>query len=223
MSTRDPIRWFKEPVSAGTHFLGFLLALGGLAFLVARSSGGPQVTAMAVYGLSLALLFLASTALHFADLGARGNRWLRRLDHGAIYLLIAGSYVPPLLHMLDGTWRIAMLSAVGVLAVLGVVLKLAWIDCPGWLSTSTYLALGWIVVIPGPLILPQLPAWPLAWLITGGLAYTVGAFVYLFEWPDPWPAKVGHHEIWHLFVLAGAGAHFVFTAWLLDVAVPPFG
>ena len=210
-------------MSAATHFLGFLLAVAGLVFLVSTSTGGVKVMGMAIYGSTLSLLFLASTLFHFIDLGERGNRWLQRFDHSAIYLLIAGTYVPPLLHMLDGSWRIGMLTAVGLLALAGVILKLVWIDCPGWLSTATYLVLGWIIIVPGPLILPQLPAWPLAWLITGGLAYTVGAFVYLFEKPDPWPKTLGHHEVWHVFVLAGAAAHFVFTAWLVNVTVPAFG
>jgi hemolysin III len=226
-STHAPdrwIRWFKEPASAGTHFLGFLLAVAGLGHLAVVSAGqGAKTAGMWIYGLSLALLFLASSAYHFIDLGERGNRWLRRLDHGAIYLLVAGTYVPPLLHLLDGAWRIAMLSVVAGLAMAGVVFKLVWIDCPTWLSTLTYLVLGWIVVIPGPLLLPQLPAWPLLWLVAGGLAYSVGAAVYVLERPDPWPGRFGHHEVWHLFVLAGAAAHFVFTAWLLDVPAPPFG
>lgn len=218
------VRFFKEPVSAATHFAGFVAAVAGLAYLVvATAHDGPKVAAMAVYGTTLALVFLSSTVFHFVDLGERWNRWLQRLDHAAIYLLIAGTYAPALLHLLDGTWRVAMLGAVGGLALAGVVLKIVWIDCPTWLSTGTYLALGWSAVIPGYRILPQLDAGPLGWLVLGGLAYSVGAVVYATRWPDPWPDRLGHHEIWHLFVLLGAAAHFVFTAGLVDHPRPLFG
>ena len=113
-----------------------------------------------------------------------------------------------------------MLSVVIVLALGGVVFKTVWIDCPSWLGTAAYLALGWVVLVPAAQILPQLPAWPLTWLVAGGLAYSVGALVYVFEWPNPFPDQVGHHEIWHLFVLAGAACHYVFTWWLIDQPIP---
>jgi hemolysin III len=217
------VRWNKDPVSAATHFAGFLAAIAGLVFLVWRSpSDGPKLVGMAAYGGSLVALFLASSLFHFVDLGERRNRWLQRLDHAAIFGLIAGSYLPPLLHLLDGAWRVTMIAVVVGLAITGAIFKFAWIDCPTWLSTAIYLVLGWIVIIPAPLLLPQIPAAPLTWLLAGGAAYSIGALVYLFEWPDPLPDRVGHHEVWHLFVLAGAGAHFVFTTWLLDVARPPF-
>ena len=109
--------FFKEPVSALTHFLGFLGALGGSGLLLHFSSHDPvKFTGMAVYGVTLAALFLASSVYHFVDAGPAGNRWLRRLDHAAIFLLIAGSYVPPLLHLLDGAWRFGMLLAVVLFA-----------------------------------------------------------------------------------------------------------
>lgn len=215
-------RIFKDPASAWTHFLGFLAAGVAAAVLVwLASSDGPKAVAMAIYGGTLVTLFLASSLYHFFDLGEHGNRWLRRLDHAAIFLLIAGTYVPPLLHLLDGAWRVTFLALVGAIAAAGVVVKLLWIDGPGWLGMSLYLGLGWVVLIPAPLILPQLSGGALAWLVGGGLAYTVGAMVYAREWPDPWPGRFGHHEIWHVFVLAGATAHYAFTWTLLDLPYPP--
>ena len=223
MSIEVRFRIFKDPVSSWTHFLGFLVALVAATFLVWRvAHDGPKATGMAIYGGSLVMLFLASSLYHFLDLGPRGNRWLRRLDHAAIFLLIGGTYVPPLLHLLDGTWRIAVLSAVVGFAVAGAILKLIWIDCPGWLSLALYFGLSFAVVVPAHRILPQLSAGSLAWLVGGGLAYTLGAVVYARRWPDPWPGRFGHHELWHLFVLAGAGAHYAFTYTLVDRPFPPF-
>ena len=213
--------YLKDPWSAVTHFAGFLAAVVGLVVLLAMSAGDPaKLVGIGIYGSSLALLFAASSAFHFLDVGPRGNRWLRRLDHAAIFLLIAGSYVPPLLHLLEGAWRVGMLVAIGVLALLGVVLKLVWLESPTWLSLGAYLGMGWIVVVPAHLILPQL-SWPqLGLLVSGGLVYTAGAVVYSTERPDPWPGVFGHHEVWHLFVLCGAALHWGFMASLLGVAVP---
>ena len=110
----------KDPWSAATHFVGFLAAIVGLVFLVVPSThSASKVTAMAIYGGSLVALFGASTLYHFFDLGHSGNRWLRRMDHSAIFALIAGSYMPPIFHLLDGKMRITMISTVGGIAVLG--------------------------------------------------------------------------------------------------------
>lgn len=213
---------FKDPVSAWTHFVGFWAAVAAASVLVGLAAHDVvKATSMAIYGGALAGLFLASSVYHFFDLGERGNRWLRRLDHVAIFLLIAGTYVPILVHYLDGTWRVALLAVVGGLAAAGVILKLLWIDCPDWLGTGLYLGLGWLVVIPAHRILPQLSAGALAWLVVGGLAYTVGAVVFASRWPDPWPDRFGHHEIWHFFVLAGAGSHFAFVYSLLERPYTP--
>ena len=213
----------KEPVSSLTHLAGFFAAIVGLVLIVqAAAHDAPKATAMAIYGTSLALLFFSSAVYHFFDLGPRGNKLLRHLDHASIFLLIAGSYVPPMLVLLGGTWRISMLIAVGGLAILGIVLQLFWMNAPRGITTTLYLAIGWIVIIPAPIILPQLDGLQLATLIGGGLAYSVGAVVYALKWPDPFPLRFGFHEIWHLFVLAGAGAHFAFMVTLLDVPVPVF-
>ena len=213
----------KDPWSAATHFVGFLAAIVGLVFLVLPSAHSvPKVASMAIYGGTLVGLFLASTLYHFLDLGHSGNRWLKRLDHSAIFLLIAGSYMPPIVHLLDGTMRIVMLSVVGGIALLGIAVKLLWIDSPTWLSLSLYLALGWIVLVPSWWMLPQLAAGPLALLAAGGLTYTAGAVVYAKRWPDPWPRVFGHHEVWHLFVLGGALLHFLFMVTLVDAPVPAF-
>jgi hemolysin III len=223
MSRFPRVRLFKDPVSASTHFVGFWLALVAAVSLMARAAGDePRETGMAIYGASLVALFLASSLYHFFDFGPRGNRWLRRLDHSAIFFLIAGTAVPTLLLVLDGTGRLAALALVLGLAGAGALLKVLWIDCPDWLGLCLYLGLSAVVVVSGHRILTQLSGDALAWLVGGGLAYLMGALVYARNWPDPWPGHFGHHEIWHLFVLAGAGAHFVFTSSLVGRSFPPF-
>jgi hemolysin III len=216
-------RVFKDPVSSSTHFAGFWLALVATALLISRAAGdAPRELGMGIYGASLVGLFLASSFYHFLDLGPRGNRWLRRLDHSAIFFLIAGTAVPTLLLVQEGSGRLLALGLVLGLAVSGALLKIFWIDCPDWLGMCLYLGLSAVVVAAGRLIVPQLSGGALAWLIGGGLAYLVGALIYARKWPDPWPGRFGHHEIWHLFVLVGAGAHFAFTYSLVGRTFPPF-
>lgn len=223
MATSIQLKVNKDPVAWATHFAGLLASIVGLVFLVVYSAHDTaKVASMAIYGSSLVALFAASTTYHFLDLGERGNRWLRRIDHAAIFFLIAGSYIPTSLHLLDGAWRVSILAVVGGLGLGGILFKLVWIDCPDWLSTLLYLALGWIAVIPAHRIFPQLEPYTLTLLVAGGAAYTIGAFIYLKEWPDPWPRAFGHHEIWHLCVLAGAAVHFFFIWELVGQQVPAF-
>ena len=223
MAIEIRLKVLKDPLSWLSHFLGFLAAIVGLVFLVLLTAGdGPKVAGMAIYGGTLVTMFFTSSTYHFFDIGVPGNRWLRRLDHTAIFLLIAGSYVPPMIHLLDGTWRIAMLVAIASLTVLGIGFKLLWIECPRWLSVGVYLALGWAIFIPGPIILPKLDATSLAWLGGGGLAYSLGALIYARRWPDPWTGVFGFHEIWHVFVLTGAACHYFFALGFIDAPYPPF-
>ncbi len=189
-------RIFKDPVSSSTHFLGFWLALAAAVALVLRvGDDGPKALIMASYGATLVTLFMASSLYHWLDIGERGNRWLKRLDHSAIFLLIAGTHAPILLLLLDGTWRVVILSLSLSFAAAGALLKLIWIDCPNWLGLTLYFGLSFVVVVPAHKILPQLSGPMLAWLLGGGLAYTLGAVVYARAWPDPWPGRFGHHEI----------------------------
>lgn len=223
MAIEVRVRLFKDPVSSTTHFAGFWLALGAAAVLMGRAVGDPPRTlGMAIYGASLVGLFLASSVYHFFDLGPRGNRWLRRADHSAIFFLIAGTAVPTLLLVQVGDGRLAALALVLGLAVAGTLLKVFWIDCPDWLGLCLYLGLSAVVVVSGHGILPQLSGGALAWLVGGGLAYLIGAAIYARKWPDPWPGRFGHHELWHLCVLAGASAHYAFTYSLVGRSFPPF-
>jgi len=213
----------KEPWSWITHFAGFLASVAGCLYLVLWSGDDPaKAMTMAVYGSSLVLLFAASTAYHFFDLGEARNKWLQRVDHIGIFLLIAGSYAPPVVHLLDGWWRITILAVVAGLCALGSIGKIAWIDAPVWLSTAVYLAIGWFGLVPAYKMLPQLDVGSIACLGLGGLAYTLGAVVFVRERPDPWPQVFGHHEIWHLFVLVGAAGHFAFAVRMLEHPIPAF-
>ena len=219
-STREaqiPDNWLyrhlREPVNALTHFVGILLSIVGAVMLLVLADGEPwRTAAFAIYGVTLVLLFTASTLLHALKVRRRVERVLRTLDHAAIFLLIAGSYTPiALVTLLDRspTWGWTLFGVAWGFALLGVVFKLVWLGAPRWISTGLYLAMGWLalaVIVP---IARALPTDALMWLVLGGLLYSVGAVVYATKRPDPFPRVFGYHEIWHLFVLAGSFCHFM--------------
>lgn len=216
------VRIFKDPVSSTTHFIAFLVAIfAALALLGRVSHDGPKAIGMAVYACSLVMLFLASSVYHWFDLGVRGNRWLRRVDHAAIFFLIAGTAVPTLFHLLDGAYRMTLIAVVLGFGLGGALLKIVWIDCPRWLGVSLYFGLGAVALLPAPLIVSEFSLGALAWFFGGLAAYSVGAVVYARKWPNPWPGHFGSHEIWHLFVIAGAGAHYAFLHTLVDFPYAP--
>lgn len=214
---------WKDPASALTHFAGFIAGIIGLIYLlVASPSDNTKLVTFAVYGISLCLLFLASATYHFFDLGDRGNLWLRRGDHSAIFLLIGGSYVPVFVHYLEGAWRFWMLTATAAIAVFGILFKLTWFHAPRWLNAGMYLLMGWMVVIPGSRLFDAMSPEVFNYVLAGGIFYSVGAVIYALKRPDPWPETFGFHEVWHCFVLAGAGSHFLFVAILIDAPYTPF-
>lgn len=202
----------REPFNAVSHGVGALAAVVGLVYLVWTAEGALARTSFALYGASLILLYLASTLYHGLPVGPEGQRVLRRIDHSAIYLLIAGSYTPVCLLAAPPAWGWSIFGVVWGLALTGIVLRNLGPTMPRWLYTMLYIAMGWTAVVAvGPLI--DTFSWAaLAWLVAGGLAYTIGAVLYATEWPDILPRHVGSHGIWHLFVLAGSVFHFVFIA-----------
>jgi hemolysin III len=213
---------FKDPASAWTHFLGLLAAVVATTVLVRRAGmDGPKAAGMMIYGGALIAVFLASSLYHFFDAGERGNRWLRRLDHSAIFLMIGGTAVPILLHLLGGNTRLATLGLVAAFAVGGSLLKVFWIESPEWLGLALYFGMSFVVLGSTVRMLPHLSSESFMLLVGGAAAYALGAVVYARRWPDPWPGAFGHHEVWHLFVLAGAGAHFAFTYTLLGFPYRP--
>jgi hemolysin III len=202
----------KEPFSCYSHLLGVLLGIPGLIVLILQSNGEPLRTVGAlIYGMSVILLYSASTLYHWLPLSPRYEDLLRRFDHVAIYVLIAGSYTPVCLVTLHGTFGWSLFGVVWALALSGALMKLFFRHLPRWITAGLYVGMGWLAVVAlGPLV-HSLPVSGLAWLFAGGLFYTVGAVIYGAERPDPFPQVFGFHDIFHIFVLAGSAAHFVFV------------
>lgn len=189
-------------LSHGVGFVAALVATPVLILAAARDGGASDIVGVAIFGGAMALLYLTSTLYHAAPAGGRAKVWLRRLDHSAIYLLIAGTYTPFCLGVLRGGWGWALFGAVWGLAVAGVILKLTVGVRWPVASTVLYIAMGWLVVVAlGPLV-TRVPTGGLLLLLAGGLAYTGGVVFYAH------PRMPYAHFVWHLFVLAGTTFHF---------------
>lgn len=204
----------KDPGSSITHFIGMLMALFAATPLLIRASMNPDrvhVASLAVFIASMILLYGASATYHALDLSERANRILRKLDHMMIFVLIAGTYTPICLLVLRGRTGMLLLCAIWGIAVVGMLLKAFWINCPKWFSSVIYIAMGWVCLFVFPVLLKTLPVQAFAWLLAGGILYTVGGVVYALKLKgfNGLHKYFGSHEIFHLFVMGGSFCHFV--------------
>ncbi len=201
----------KEPFNSLSHFVGAVLSVVALIVLLIESRGQTwRMVGFGIYGMSLVILFSASAIYHGLRVSPRGEDWLRRFDHTAIFFLIAGSYTPICIIALRAHWGWTLLAVVWGIAAAGTVLKLFFDHLPGWMSAAIYLGMGWLAVFAVGPMLQKFPVGGLMWLLGGGLVYSIGAVIFALERPDPYPSVFGHHEIFHIFVLAGSALHFVF-------------
>ena len=200
----------REPVSGLTHFFTAVAAIAGLPALliVGRGDPGKQISLL-VYGLSVLLMFFSSAAYHMVQAQPQWVRVLRKLDHSAIYVLIAGSYTAYCYSYLSGAWRWGVLGVIWALAVIGVVVKVFVIKAPRWVTAGVYVAMGWLGVLMPREVLLSLPTGALVCLMVGGVIYTLGAVVYITRKMDFFPGVFGFHEVWHIFVILGGLSHYV--------------
>jgi hemolysin III len=203
----------REPVNGLTHLSAAVMAAIGVVVLLYLTYGAlPEQLAILIYGSSLILMFSASAAYHLVRANPRATLWLRKLDHSSIYLLIAGTYTPICIHFFAGFWRWGILAIVWSMALVGIAVKLLIIHAPRWLTAGIYLVMGWMAVFAAREILTAMPVGALAWLLAGGVLFSLGALVYILKRPDLWPGKFGFHEVWHIFVILGCLAHFILVA-----------
>lgn len=190
----------QEIANSVTHGLGIALSVAGLAVLVVLASLHAtvwHVVSFSIYGTSLILLYTSSTLYHSVR-SPRLKRIFRILDHSSIYLLIAGSYTPFALVNLRGAWGWSLFGIIWTLSLIGIFVKAFFTGRFKAVSTAIYLLMGWLVVVAIKPLMHAMPIGGIAWLLAGGLAYTVGAVIYMRKM-IPY-----HHAIWHLFVLAGS-------------------
>ena len=207
----------KPRLRGVSHQWAFFVSVATGVALVLAAPSGRATAAAAIYAVSVAGLFGASALYHRINWSTAGaRRWMRRLDHSMIFLLIAGTYTPFAVLALDGPLATAILVVVWTAALGGIVLKLVWIDAPKWLIALIYVAIGWVALAAFPQLLEKLGVTATAMVAAGGLLYTAGAIVYARQRPAPVPTVFGYHEIFHaLVILAAALQYAVVAFWVL--------
>ncbi|MBF6601223.1 MAG: hemolysin III family protein [Dehalococcoidia bacterium] len=197
------------------HLAAAALAPFGLVLLLRRADSPRDYVAAAIFGAMLLACFAVSASYHMVPWPALGRGVMKRLDHAMIFALIAGTYTPFCLLVLDGAWGIALLAVVWSLAGVGMLLKLAWPSAPRWLSVGGYLAVGWLALVASAPLASALALAPLLLLLLGGAMYSLGGVVYALRRPDPFPRVFGYHEVFHVLVVGAAGVHFAVVVHLI--------
>ena len=204
----------REPGSAITHFIGMMMAIVAATPLMVKASMDTDRTAfiaMAVFIGSMVVLYGASAVYHSVTVKDNILKVFRKLDHMMIFVLIAGSYTPVCLVVLEPKSGYALLTAVWGIAIAGMVIKACWITCPKWFSSLLYIAMGWLCLAVFGTLWSTLSLDAILWLLAG-IIYTVGGVIYALKLPlfNSKHKNFGSHEIFHLFVMGGSICHFIF-------------
>ncbi|MHC1781736.1 MAG: hemolysin III family protein [Anaerolineaceae bacterium] len=204
---------FRDPVSGLMHLAAAILALVGLIvlLLLGQENIEKQISLL-IYGLSLVAMLSASAIYHLVKATPGVELFLRKMDHSAIYLLIAGTYTPVCLFFFSGFYRWGLLGIIWGMALIGILVKLFVINAPRWTTAGIYLIMGWLAVFGLKEMLSTMPAGALIWLLAGGIFYSVGAVIYITRKMDFFPGVFGFHEVWHIFVVLGCLSHFILVA-----------
>jgi len=210
--TSDPDEFNSDEwLNTLTHFLGFLLAVGGVPVLItlaALEGTEREIVTFSIFGAALIFTYMSSTLYHYTQPSSL-KRMLRRLDHLAIYLLIAGTYTPFVLVGLKGAWGWSLFGILWGLAAVGIVAKLGFLHRFDLLSTMAYVLMGWIGLVAIVPLVHDLPSPSLVLVLTGGVSYTIGAVFYALD------SVRFNHAIWHLFCLGGSVLQFTAVFFLL--------
>ena len=192
-----------------SHRIAFYVTLVAGALLIRVSDDRRTITATAIYVGFLAGMFGVSATLHRSDWGPRAFGWLRRADHAMIFACIAGTYTPLCVLGVDSPSGTRLLVLAWSAAALGILRAMLWPHAPRLVSSGLYVAVGWVMIAYFPEIHAALDPVAFALVFAGGAWFTVGAMVYLFRWPDPWPRVFGYHEVFHVMIIIGCVCHFV--------------
>lgn len=204
----------KDPGSAITHFIGMLMAIFAAFPLLIKAAHEPSriyLISLAIYAISLIFLYAASTTYHTFDLSERVNTILKKIDHMMIFVLIAGSYTPICLLVLEKKTGLVLLGIVWGIALIGILIKAFWVYCPKWVSSVLYIGMGWTCVLAFGQIFHAMSPAGFGWLLAGGIIYTVGGIIYALKLSvfNNRHKYFGSHEIFHLFVMGGSLCHYI--------------
>jgi len=211
----DAIALVKPRFRGVTHQWAFFVSLVVGSLLVLFAPTAEARIACTIYAVSVSGLFGTSALYHRINWSPRARRWMRRLDHAMIFVLIAGTYTPFALLVLEPPFSTVVLLGVWGGAIGGIILQLVWIDAPKWLSAVVYIALGWFAIVAAPQFADSLNPIAVGLVALGGILYTIGAVIYATKRPDPAPAVFGYHEIFHALTIAAAIAQFAAIAFFV--------
>ena len=203
----------QRPALRGAFHLGAAIAaIAGAVLLVLLADSPRAYVGGGIFAGALILLYTTSAAYHGITWTPRLRALMRRLDHAMIFTLIAGTYTPFCLVVLNTAWGISVLSVVWGLAGAGIVMKLAWTGAPRWLSVLLYAGVGWLALVASTELAAWFTAVPLGLLFLGGVMYTLGGVVYAAGKPNPYPRVFGYHEVFHVLVISGSVLHYTLVA-----------
>ncbi|MFJ7725140.1 hemolysin III family protein [Neobacillus sp. NPDC097160] len=205
--------YIREPINGLTHLTGAILAFVGLLAMVIKAAMTTPtplaLSAVIIFGVSMILLYSASATYHMVIARDQVIAFLRRLDHSMIFVLIAGTYTPFCFISLNGKTGAILFSIISGVAISGVVFKMVWFNCPRWISTALYIAMGWMIVFVFSPLTGSLNPVGLFLLILGGIFYTIGGVIYGAKPKFLETKHLGFHEIFHIFIMLGSLAHFL--------------
>lgn len=205
-------QYIREPINCLTHLFGAILSVIGLVALIMKASltgsSAVAVAAVAIFGVSLILLYSASAAYHMVIAKDHVIAFLRKIDHSMIFVLIAGTYTPLCLISLEGVTGWTLFGIVQGLALFGIFYKMIWFHAPRWLSTFLYIAMGWIIIFFSPALADIIGKGGMSWLVAGGIFYTIGGLIYWLKPKFLEFKHMGFHEIFHVFIMLGSLAQF---------------
>jgi len=208
----------KQPLAGLIHLFGAVLSVPALvALIILGGNSAWKIVSFSIYGASLLLLFTFSVLYHWLPQEAGGRLQIfRKLDHLAIYFMIAGTYTPFCLVTMRGGWGWTIFGLIWGMAAIGIITQSIYINVARWLTTTIYICMGWLILLAFKPLMMVLPIGGIGWLIAGGIIYSIGGVMYTTKKPNLNPV-FGYHELWHSLVLLGAACHYI--AILLYVAL----
>ncbi|MBI2785244.1 MAG: hemolysin III family protein [Legionella longbeachae] len=198
-----------KPLARGyIHLAAFFITLCACTILIIYSNGAWAIFASVVYSVSLVGQYGVSALYHTRMWNRQKYLLLRRIDHATIFVLIAGTATPICLLKLNNAFGLQLLSIFWLVAIIGMFMTTIWPHVPKWTRSLLYVAMGWIGIFYFPEIKSSLDTTNIQLLVIGGVTYTIGAMIYAFKWPDPFPSVFGYHEVFHVLVVVASGFHF---------------
>lgn len=203
-----------NPVRGFLHGSAAVVSVAGMTVLIMRSApDAARVVSMVVFGVSMIGLYSASALYHSVPWRAKWKQRMQRVDHSMIFVLVAGTYTPIAVNVLDGGWRTVTLSVVWGAAAIGIAQKIAFPRVPDWVSIALQTTMGWFAIVPFLELVDALSNGAIALMIAGGLSYTIGLILLAHERPQLFPRVFSHHEVFHILVVLGTLFHFLMILW----------